>query len=126
MQRREPGHDLDFEDCLDKWPTEEFKEVVLERLAELESELPLDHLCESGGGPDWEDSAEFDLGDPEERGNIISFSGDVWFKESISTGCRDINFTEDRHGRIFVEIQKDSGRADVTVERSERRNLENY
>jgi hypothetical protein len=119
-----PGRDLDFEECLSKWGTADFKEAVEERLAELDADY-LQPLCESGGGPDWEESPEFDLGEPTEQGKQITLSGDVWFKESIPTGCRDINFTEDRHGTILVEINKETGLADVTVERAER-NLEYY
>ncbi len=122
------GRDLDFSESLSKWGTEDFKEAVEIDLGENESDLPLEDLCESGGVPDWEDSAEFDLGDPEERANRIILTGDVWFNESIPSGCRDINWNEARRGRIFVEIDKKSGRADVSVERVERaeRNLENY
>jgi hypothetical protein len=120
------GRNLDFEKCLSKFGTDKFKEAVETRLNELQPELPLDTLCEAGGDADWEESPEYDLGDPVEHGNQIIFHGDVWFDESIATGCRDHNFPEERHGQIFVEINKESGRADVTFERAERRNLEYY
>lgn len=122
------GRDLDFSASVSKWGTDEFKEAVEIDLGDNESDLPLQELCESGGVPNWEDPAEFDLGEPEERGDLIILTGDVWFNESIPSGCRDMNWHETRRGRIFVEIDKTSGRANVSVERVEReeRNLENY
>jgi hypothetical protein len=120
------GRNLDFEECLSKFGTDKFNEAVEIRLNVLQSELPLDTLCESGGDADLEESPEYHLGDPVEHGNQIVFHGDVWFDESIPAGCRDLNSREERHGQIFVEIDKYSGRADVTFERTERRNLEYY
>lgn len=123
---RTMGHNLDFEECLSAFGTDGFAERVIERLRELETELPLHQICQMGGDPDWEDWTEYDFGEPTEQGNKIILEGDVWFNESIPTGCRDHNFREPRHGTVLLEIDKDTGRADFTVERAERYNAENY
>ena len=117
-----------FQRASANWAPTISKRPSRSELGDNESDLPLQELCESGGVPDWEDIAEFNLGAPEERGDLIILTGDVWFNESIPSGCRDMNWHETRRGRIFVEIDKKSGRANVSVERVEReeRNLENY
>lgn len=125
--RNRPGRDLDFSKSLSKWGTDGFESAVYEDLEGKVWKLPLEDLCESGGWPDTADEVDFTIGDVQERPKEIVVSADVWFKESIPASCRDINWTEDRHGNLRVEIDKQTGRADVTAERDEmRRNLENY
>jgi hypothetical protein len=123
------GRGLDFDKCLNvknQRGDKAFTEAVEIRLQELLPELPLDDLCESGGIPNcWDDEPEFDLADATEHGDKLAFCGDVWLTESTATSCANINFPDERHGSIIVEINKYSGRGDVSVERAER-NLEYY
>ena len=88
--------------------------------------MPLGVFCEAGGLT-WDSFPEFDIDEVGEDGNDIVVTSSVFFKESLPTGCKDMNFTEDRQGKLIVRIDKKSGFADVTADRYfERRNLENY
>lgn len=121
------SRDVHFQDALDKWGTDGFDEALETQLVERESNLPLEGICEAGGGPDWEDTAEFSNIESEERDGKIYITCEVWFNESIPGGCPDINRTEGRHGKLSIELDMQSGLADVAVERDEERfNAEYY
>jgi hypothetical protein len=118
---------VDFSRSLRKWGTPGFKDAFETNLAENDEALPLDDLCEAGGGPDMQSCADFDFENAREAADNIIATAICYFEESIPGGCRELNRTEKRIGRLIVTIDRRSGQADVEIDPNfERRNLENY
>jgi hypothetical protein len=118
---------MDFSHSLGEWGTEGFKDSVCTRLMELESDLPLEDFCESGGAPDPVGLADFTVDEVEEHQNEIVVTSSVSFKESIPTGCKDANHLERREGKLIIRINETSGHAEVEADpTAERGNLEYY
>lgn len=122
------SHDLDFKASLEKWGTDDFGTAVYDDLEMHGFALPLDELCEAGGWADRENEVDFSVEDSEERDGSIIVTAEVWFTESAPTGCPDLPMREPRCGKLIVEIDTNTGLADVRPERApqESRNLENY
>ena len=116
---------MDFTKSWKKWGSDDFNDAVAMDLEENEADLPLGVFCEAGG-LSWDSFPEFEIDDVKEEGNEIVVTTTVYFKESLPTGCKDMNWQEDRQGKLVVRIDKKSGSAEVTPGDFQRRNLENY
>ena len=97
-------------DCLEYWGTERFADSFLAELSENESHLPLQSMCLSGGYPasaDWPELDDLKLGDEVE--GVVTGSFAVSFTEASPTGCRDMTWTDKRHGRISFKLTLETG-----------------
>ena len=97
-------------ECLEHWGTEKFAELFLAELSENENDLPLQNMCISGGHPSSEEWAELDnLQLDDEAEGVVTGSFDVSFTETSPTGCRDMDWTDKRNGRIDFELNLETG-----------------
>lgn len=104
-------------ECLEHWGTEKFADLFLTELSENESDLPLQDMCISGGHPSSEDWAELDdLQLDDEAEGVVTGSFAVSFTEASPTGCRDMTWTDKRHGRIDFTLTLETG--EVEFEKS--------
>jgi hypothetical protein len=127
MDYESGSRNLNFSSSVNKWGTDAFSDALYEDLESHAFDLPLEKICEGGGGwADREDAVEFDITDVDDRGDTLAVTAEVWFTECSSGGCPDLPNREKRTGTITVEIDKSTGLANATSERGERRNLENY
>lgn len=97
-------------ECLEHWGTDKFEDLFLTELSENEDDLPLQDMCISGGHPSSEDWATLDdLQLTGESEGTVTGSFAVSFTEASPTGCRDITWTDRRHGRISFSLNLESG-----------------
>ena len=95
------------------------------QLMNYEGDLPLDEFCQSGGAPDPEGLAHFAVDSFEEKETEIVVMASAYFEESSPTACKDVNYTEKRHGRLIITIDIASGSAEIESD-FERFNAEYY
>jgi hypothetical protein len=127
MDYESGSRNLNFSGCVSKWGTDAFTDALYEDLESHASHLPLEKICEGGGGwVDREDAVEFDITDVDDRGDTLAVTAEVSFTECSSGGCPDLLNREAWRGTITVEIDKSTGLANATAEPGEHRNLENY
>lgn len=107
--------------CLEHWGTPEFEDRFLTELTEHDDKLPLEDMCQSGGYPSPYDCAELEeLKIESESNGVVKGSFHVSFTEESPTGCRDIQWSDRRSGRIDFSLRLETGELEFAPPRLER------